>query len=161
MTRQKNALPWTPEEDFLLSEIVSTCGPDWAFASKKLKRRTATGIRNRFQRIREGARKLESGARVKSTCSACGGPRMGHVCQKKLGSYNFEDYASSSDESLPMRDYSFAESLRLETWNLQNYTPLWIPPKGRDLNEEDVVLNRSTGKRLPLFVYISTLLEWR
>jgi hypothetical protein len=76
---------WEPEEDKIILKNVQQEGPKWKQIVKALPGRTASSVRNRWQRIEKGHRlreeEVEYGVEYrKYRCHVCGEPKRGHVC---------------------------------------------------------------------------------
>ena len=85
-------MAWEPEEDVIILDLVQREGPKWKMIVQQLPGRTATSVRNRWQRIEIG-RKIRDGSydylgskspKLKNLCLACGQPKRGHICSAKM-----------------------------------------------------------------------------
>ena len=72
---------WVAEEDRVLLASLEELGPRWRVIAKRLPARTEAMCRNRWQRIRDGAK---YGIRSRNRCNTCGELKRGHTCQTQM-----------------------------------------------------------------------------
>ena len=85
-TMAGGGVAWEPEDDDFIMEAVDREAPKWKLLVNELPGRTASSMRNRYQRIEKG-RKLRDGDDLyiilKYRCHACGQLKRGHICPAK------------------------------------------------------------------------------
>ena len=81
---------WTNEEDTFLLRLVDRHGTSWRMISKSLPTRSASSMRNRYQRILNGLKQTGT-----NRCHKCGMIKRGHIC-------GGVQHTSDDDDGLPL-----------------------------------------------------------
>jgi hypothetical protein len=86
MGAHENMRAWEADEDFaMISAINSEGGHRWKNIGKKLRGRSVSSIRNRYQRLQKGHLSTnQTNILGKNICQKCGQTKKGHICTLHL-----------------------------------------------------------------------------
>ncbi|EOD39131.1 hypothetical protein EMIHUDRAFT_122094 [Emiliania huxleyi CCMP1516] len=82
-----NMASWTPEEDRKILQLYALEGRKWGRIADGLTNRSPASVRNRYLRIEFGQHARRLGL-AKNRCTACGLPKLGHVCSVKTSGFS-------------------------------------------------------------------------